>query len=468
MYTYTLYRMYSYFIIKINDDNKLLKLECSKLNRNIDEIIYNKNIKILNEDVENNIKKELIDYHKIVYNEEYNIDVEYLGEFDDDFDKFDLIDKYRFLIRNIDFDEYIKNYRKFDEIKKKYIQQKNKLLGITQQDKINKLLENEQHIKIKLNDLEKNEFNDKIKKILENEQQIKIKLNDLKKSEFNVRKFDNVHDQHEYKNDYNDYAITNNMHKKECIIFYNEYFKNTLIIEKININFYSSDLFPELLILYDNLFLTSEQINNIKDNSDIYESIDDIKYEIKDIINNKPNDMQIIKYIHDNYEITKNIEDKILFSNLFEIIKNDMKLNDDYVVIIKRKLSYILKELNLQKKRFSKGIYWYGLKRKINNDITNKIFEKNNSDIEQKFTELTEIRNSKTSSNYKLSHIYNINNYQNIISDHKNHNYQSINANNYIMDEKEHSEIFNSTRNNFWKNITSDINFCNNLKPKKN
>ena len=67
---------------------------------------------------------------------------------------------------------------------------------------------------------------------------------------------------------------------------------------------------------------------------------------------------QVKNYINWNYVITDNISDRVKVFDLYNSCKNEYKCSID-----SRQFSKILLSLNLKKKRYQDGIYYYGLRR---------------------------------------------------------------------------------------------------------
>jgi hypothetical protein len=101
--------------------------------------------------------------------------------------------------------------------------------------------------------------------------------------------------------------------------------------------------------------------------TNIFTSANELRMYIISILNvinkaNKPNTEDIKNYLNETYTITTDAQDKIQFIDILDKLRDDIKIDAEYYAIIKRKLPYILKEIGLQKKRYSGGMYWYGLK----------------------------------------------------------------------------------------------------------
>jgi len=86
--------------------------------------------------------------------------------------------------------------------------------------------------------------------------------------------------------------------------------------------------------------------------------------------NNKvcPNLLQIKQYILNNYNLDNNVEHRIQFTTLLNEIYKGLNVSNEYYEMLKKSLPLVLVELNLNKKRYSSGFFWYGLlKKNINN-----------------------------------------------------------------------------------------------------
>jgi hypothetical protein len=164
------------------------------------------------------------------------------------------------------------------------------------------------------------------------------------------------------------YSYINTRHK--YYIIYNVQFN---IVQIISDYIYIKELLPELEVVNmtnpidQNILL--EYINKIE-NTIFIDKEDAINFINNNILINrninKPSIASIIEFINTTYTITNDIDDKILFTDIFNIIIVHFKIYDtSYKRYMKNKLPYILQDLQLQKKRYSKGIYWYGL-HKIN------------------------------------------------------------------------------------------------------
>lgn len=72
---------------------------------------------------------------------------------------------------------------------------------------------------------------------------------------------------------------------------------------------------------------------------------------------------EIVKlYLESAYKITNNINDRIQFSTIYNKIVQEARINtDEDKSTLHKLLPVVLKDLGLEKKRYSTGVFWYGL-----------------------------------------------------------------------------------------------------------
>lgn len=162
-----------------------------------------------------------------------------------------------------------------------------------------------------------------------------------------------------------------------------------------------SELFPEFALV-DTMDITDTIESNL---STIYltfnvpfSNVIEFEKQIKLFFNPIPNALnykQIAELITNSFEISDNIEDRIQFSDLLSQVCNFMELNHTDQKFVKAVLPQILKELNLQKKRYSSGIYWYGIKLKDIKQTHSTYNEKilTDLDLNDKFQEAKNLYN---------------------------------------------------------------------------
>lgn len=216
--------------------------------------------------------------------------------------------------------------------------------GMIKMDKQNYDIRNTQIITNENPELDS--FNSKMKN-----DNIDAYINDI--SFFNVDDFD--------KNFLNDTS-------KYTVLFNNQ-FNNLIIVKTKSID--DLTYFKEFVILTDNI--DSKQYEEIKHlEKEIFVNADDAKAKLNRLINDKVIDTKLsideIKGLLSKYfEIDDNVEHKIKFTNICEIIFSEITVSNAYVNYIKRQLPIIFSDLGLQKKRLSDGMYWYGLVKKQEN-----------------------------------------------------------------------------------------------------
>lgn len=106
----------------------------------------------------------------------------------------------------------------------------------------------------------------------------------------------------------------------------------------------------------------------------------------------------IRKYINANFTLDSNINNRIQFKVLFDDICTGMNINQNYHEAIKRSLPLLLTELGLAKKRYSEGIFWYGL-----NKMTRLLGPIDlNKDINQLRTEIVKLRDAQDTETSKI------------------------------------------------------------------
>ncbi len=156
-----------------------------------------------------------------------------------------------------------------------------------------------------------------------------------------------------------------------------------------NINNYIKDL--EFIECFEQISdAIIEQINNYFD-CNSFDNIDEVKNKVKSfkLLNNitlpeqKTEKEYVIGYINQNYNISTNPEKKMKSSIIIDEINKGLKLFvQDKLSFAKRISSYLL-ELKLNKKRYSDGIYYYGIEPKVNSIN----LKKSSSEIELDYLE---------------------------------------------------------------------------------
>jgi len=70
---------------------------------------------------------------------------------------------------------------------------------------------------------------------------------------------------------------------------------------------------------------------------------------------------EIKQFLQKNFKLSNDIKERIKFTDMLDAVMKGMNVEDNYRSTVKRRLPFIMKELGLQKKRYSEGMYWYGL-----------------------------------------------------------------------------------------------------------
>lgn len=163
-----------------------------------------------------------------------------------------------------------------------------------------------------------------------------------------------------------------NINRREYYIIFNRFFLKSMIIKKKDFEKEIMDeCFPEL-VLINCINLTNEEMNTVK------EQIINIHYEkelkeksllFMNIYNkNKkwsdelPTFDTLKLYINSTYNINNNIENRIQFNDIYTKLLKDMKIKkEEYKSTVHKLLPLVLKDIGLDKKRYSQGVFWYGL-----------------------------------------------------------------------------------------------------------
>ncbi len=157
-------------------------------------------------------------------------------------------------------------------------------------------------------------------------------------------------------------------------VLYNRYFYNAVLVDKFKYDLLlHNDIMKSLISEFEvisELYLKDEaEINEFSKliMCEIFYSADDLR-KIVNFFHSKnniecPSISAIRKYIHSNFALDTDIANRIQFKVLFEDICTGMNINPKYYEAIKRSLPLLLTELGLNKKRYSEGIFWYGLKK---------------------------------------------------------------------------------------------------------
>lgn len=192
--------------------------------------------------------------------------------------------------------------------------------------------------------------------------------------------------------------------KRTMDIWYNHMFMSGLITEweamlkKSNIsskNVKQLGYFKEISIYkavdVDGLII--QQLENLF-NSELFNEKVQFQEKVNIILtrNNKtcPNLLQIRQYILDNYNLDSDVEHRIQFTTLLNEVSKGLNVSYEYGEMMKKSLPLVLVELNLNKKRYSGGFFWYGLVKK--NSVSKNI---KNYDKVNEFINLSEFKDKQ-------------------------------------------------------------------------
>ena len=158
-------------------------------------------------------------------------------------------------------------------------------------------------------------------------------------------------------------------------IYYNNQFNNIHIIKScVDVNFQNTNmLFQEFSLLFADCNLSTNMEEQLRSSKEILVNEDDARSKINRILNETIIDSKLSinemkELITKYFTITTNLENRVKFTNIWEIITSKLKISEPYVSYLKRQLPVILDDLKLQKKRYTDGIYWYGLVKKTYED----------------------------------------------------------------------------------------------------
>jgi hypothetical protein len=101
----------------------------------------------------------------------------------------------------------------------------------------------------------------------------------------------------------------------------------------------------------------------------------------------------IMNYLKENYDISEDINKRMKASTIIEYIQRDLFLDISNKLEFSKKVSQYLLELNLKKKRFSDGIYYYGIESKLKTTDGQNLEELFNKNMEERNNEIKQINN---------------------------------------------------------------------------
>jgi len=334
----------------------------------------------LNININEKIKNYLLNKYKLIFKvNKFNLD-----EIKMIFNK-----EIKFIEDIYNFDKKINLILKFDKENEDIINNKNNIDYINQYLYYNKPYNpTENFDETKLNNNIKSKLNTKfIKPYIENDDpdiegytreqfccyKSKYPINGISNNNENYNKLYNI--ENESKNLSNFYLMYNKIFQLGIILNENEYNKikeyNELGFNLIKIfNFEKKNI--NIIKMFDIYF--NKYFNNI---NEINSSIKTFENTIKLLNKNKNNKKEdilkkkVLNYIKKNYKITDNTNEKIKASELCKILEKNININIEIKnsIIFRNKLYKYLVELGIKKKRFSSGIYYYGLTKKHNKFI---------------------------------------------------------------------------------------------------
>lgn len=173
---------------------------------------------------------------------------------------------------------------------------------------------------------------------------------------------------------HNNLAADGNILNK-YVVLYNSQFFNTMIIEKhlyeTVITGANTDRYiPEIEVVREIVLSNEFALNECKEllAKQIYYTKDDINKDLDYFMNKATGDYpsleSIRQYIQQAYELDNNCENRIQFKNLCDDIFLNLNVAKKYQECVKRSLPMIFAGLGLEKKRYSEGVFWFGIKRR--------------------------------------------------------------------------------------------------------
>lgn len=195
--------------------------------------------------------------------------------------------------------------------------------------------------------------------------------------------------------------------KYECYVYYNTHFNKVIALEeKID-----TSIFAELTFV-TNIEGKEDDIINLKETleKNYFFNIDQLEVFIKyyDTKDKTISEQKVKKFMNDYFEFDHSVENRIRFTVLLNKLTGFMALTDPKdLKIVKQLLPRVLKSLNLTKKRYSDGNYWFGIKTKNLYANTKKIVDA--KDMEQLLEDKVNERSNESimatpSINARLNH----------------------------------------------------------------
>jgi len=204
------------------------------------------------------------------------------------------------------------------------------------------------------------------------------------------------------------YLVSDNLTTKKYVIYFNTHLCTISIFEN-SIELKSKDLFPELVEIYNDMLNDTQYSDITEMTKEIYVNMEDAKSSIGKITNDKIvssklSFTEITRLIQKYFITDNNVEHRIKFTNIWNIITKNFNISEQYTGYYKHQLPLVLEDMGLNKKRYSDGIYWYGIveRKQDNKDVLlqMKISDKpiQESEYTKKLSsrevQLTEIKNA--------------------------------------------------------------------------
>jgi hypothetical protein len=170
----------------------------------------------------------------------------------------------------------------------------------------------------------------------------------------------------------NNLAADDNILNK-YVVLYNSQFFNTMVIQKhlyeTVITGADSELYiPEIEVVREIVLSNEFALKECQEllNKQIYYTKADINKDLDYFMNKATGDYpsleNIRQYIQQAYELDNNCENRIQFKNLCDDIFLNLNVAKKYQECVKRSLPMIFAGLGLEKKRYSEGVFWFGIK----------------------------------------------------------------------------------------------------------
>jgi hypothetical protein len=159
------------------------------------------------------------------------------------------------------------------------------------------------------------------------------------------------------------------------VVLYNSQFFNTMVIEKhlyesIIVGTETERYIPEIDTVRELVLSNEFSLNECRAllGKQIYYTKADINKDLDYFMNKSTADYpsleNIRQYITQAYELDNNCENRIQFKNLCDDIFLNLNVAKKYQECVKRSLPMIFSGLGLEKKRYSEGVFWFGIKRR--------------------------------------------------------------------------------------------------------